>query len=79
MIFSPSKFACQVQERFLKIVVALGRYFIVLKVLLPVKSDLLCLDLPILDINLVPTKNNGYILAHSEMKEIRGISQLENT
>ena len=35
-----------------------------LQILLPVVSDLLWFDLPVLDINLVPAQHNGYALAH---------------
>ena len=51
----PDKLACQVQERLLVVVVTLGRYLMILKILLSVKCDLLWLHLPVFDINLVPT------------------------
>jgi hypothetical protein len=61
----PSKLPGKIQERLLKIVVTLCRYLIVLQVLLPVEGDLLGLNLPVLHINLVSTKNNGNVLAHT--------------
>ena len=33
--------------------------------ILPVVSDLLWFDLPVLDVNLIPTKYSGYTLAHT--------------
>lgn len=61
-ILLPCKFPGKVQERFLKVVVALSRNFIILQILLPVECNLLCLYLPVLHINLVSTENNGYVL-----------------
>lgn len=55
----PSQLPCEVQERFLKVVVALGRNFIVLQILLPVESNLLGFDLPVLHINLITAEDNG--------------------
>lgn len=60
----PSKLPGKIQERFLKIVVALCGYLIVLQILLPVECNLLCLNLPVLHIYLVSTKNNGNILTY---------------
>ena len=58
----PCKLPGKVQERFFKVVVALSRDFIVLQILLSVECNLLCLDLPVLHVNLVSTKDNGYVL-----------------
>jgi len=54
----------KVKERFLKIVIALGRNFIVLQILLPVEGDLLGFHLPVLDINLVTAEDNGDVFTH---------------
>lgn len=62
---SPYKLACQVQEWLLVIVVTLGRNLMVLKVLLSVKCDLFGLHLPVLDVNLVATQDNGDVLTDS--------------
>lgn len=62
--YLPCKFPGKIQKRLLEVVVALGRYLIILQVLLPVESDLLCLNLPVLHINLVATKNDGNVLTH---------------
>jgi len=60
----PNKLASKVQKRLLIVVVALGRDLMILKILLSVESDLLWLHLPVLDINLVATENNGDIFTH---------------
>jgi hypothetical protein len=60
----PNKLASKVQKRLLIVVVALGRDLMILKILLSVESDLLWLHLPVLDINLVATENNGDVLTH---------------
>ena len=60
----PSQLPCKVQEGLLKVVVALGRNFIVLQVLLPVEGDLLGLHLPVLHVNLVTTQDNGDVFTH---------------
>ena len=57
----PRKLPSKIEKRFLKIVVTLGRYFIILKILLPMKSNLFGFHLSVLDINLVTAKNNGNI------------------
>jgi len=59
-----SQLPCKVKEGLLKVVVALGRDFIVLQVLLPVECDLLGLNLPVLHINLVTAEYNGDVLTH---------------
>ena len=64
---------CKPQERLLKVVVGLGRDVIILKVLLAVEDDGLGLDLPVLDVHLVASQNNGNVLAHPDlMNFIRG-------
>ena len=62
----PSKLSGKVQEWLLKIVIALSWNLIVLQVLLPVKSNLFCLHLPILYIHLVTTENNRNVFADPE-------------
>lgn len=69
--YLPCKLPGQVQERFLKIVVALCRYLIVLKVLLPMEGHLLSFNLPVLHINLVPTENNGYVLTNPDISRVK--------
>lgn len=64
--YIPSKFSGKVKKRLLKVVIALGWDLIVLQILLPVESNLLCFHLPVLHINLVPTKNNWDVFTHSE-------------
>lgn len=54
----PGKLSSKVQEWLLEVVVAFGRYFVVLEILLPVECHLLGLHLPILHINFIPTENN---------------------
>ena len=61
------------QEWLLKVVVGLGRDVIILKVLLAVEDDGLGLDLPVLDVHLVASQNNGNVLANPDlMNFIRG-------
>jgi hypothetical protein len=62
----PCKLFGKVQEKFLKVVIALGRDFVVLEIFLPVKGDLLCFHLPILYIHLVAAKNNRNVLTYPE-------------
>lgn len=54
----PGKFSGKVKERLLEVVIALCWYLVVLEILLPVESDLLGLNLPVLHVNLISTKNN---------------------
>ena len=61
----PDKLACQIKERLLIVVVALGRDLMVLEVLLSVKCNLLGFHLPVLDINFVATQDNGDVLTDS--------------
>ena len=66
----PGQLPCKVKEGLLKVVVALGRDFIVLQVLLPVEGDLLGLNLPVLHINLVTAKDNGDVLTHPAREKL---------
>lgn len=54
------------QEGLLKVVVGLGTYIIVLKVLLAVEGDGLGLDLALLDVDLVTAEDDGDILANTD-------------
>ena len=36
-----------------------------LEILLSMKDDILCLHLPVLDIHLIATEDNGYVIAHA--------------
>lgn len=58
--------ASKPQERLLKVVVGLGRDIIVLQVLLAVECDGLCLNLALLDIDLVTAKNNWDVFADTD-------------
>jgi hypothetical protein len=53
------------EEGLLEIVVGLGRDIVVLKTLLAVEGDHLCLDLSVGAVNLVAYKNNGDVVAHA--------------
>ncbi len=64
----PNKLASKIQKRLLVVVVALCRDLMILKILLSVESDLLWLHLPVLDINLVATENNGDIFTHPALE-----------
>ena len=59
LIFLPG----QPEEGFLEVVVTLGGDIIVLKILLSVEHNALGLDLPVLDVHLVPGQHDGYVLA----------------
>lgn len=63
----PSNLSSKIEEGFLEVVVALCRNLIVLKILLSMECDLLCFDLPILDVNLVAAQNNGDVLTHPDI------------
>ena len=56
----------QPQERLLKVVVGLGGDIVVLKVLLPVECDGLGLNLALLNIDLVASKDNWDVLADTD-------------
>lgn len=60
------QFSCEPKERFLKVVVGLGRDVVVLQVLLSVESDSLCLDLSLLHVDLVTAQNDGNVLANTD-------------
>ena len=51
------------EEGFLEVVVTLGGDIVVLKILLSVEHNALSLDLPVLDIHLVPGQHDGDVLA----------------
>jgi len=55
----------EVQEWLLEVVIRLGRYLVVLQVLLAMEGNLFGLDLSILNINLVTTDDDGDPLADS--------------
>jgi hypothetical protein len=54
------------EERFLKVVVGLGRDIVVLEILLSVESNGLGLDLTLLNIDLVTAENDGDVLADTD-------------
>lgn len=60
------KLASEPQEGFLKVIVRLGRNVVVLQIFLPVKGDGLGLDFPLLDIDLIATKDDGDVLADTD-------------
>lgn len=61
-----AELASEVKEGLFEVVVGLGRDIIVLEVLLAMESDLLGLNLAILDINLVTTNDNGDLFADTD-------------
>ena len=61
-----NKLASQPQEWLLEVVVGLGGDIVVLKVLLSVEGDGLCLYLTFLNIDLVAGQNDGDVLAHTD-------------
>jgi len=62
----PDKSAEEPDEGLFELVVRLGRDIVVLEVLLSVESDLLGLNLSVLDVNLVSDENNGNVLANAD-------------
>jgi len=62
----PDKSAEQPDEGLFELIVGLGRDIIVLQVLLSVESDLLGLDLSVLDVDLVSNKDDGDVLADTD-------------
>lgn len=60
-IWVADKLSKKVQERFLKLIVGLGRHIIVLEVSLSVNGDLIGLDFSVLDIGLVSDQTNWNI------------------
>lgn len=69
--FLPSQLSGEIQERLLKVIIALCGNLIVLEILLPVECNLFCFDLPVLDINLVSTQNNGDILTDPDSSPLK--------
>ena len=59
-------FSCQPQERLFKVVVRFGRDIIVLQILLSVEDNGLGLDLAILYINFVTSKDDGDVFANTD-------------
>ena len=60
------KFSGEPEERLLEVVVGLGGDVVVLEVLLSVEGDGLCLDLALLDVDLVTGEDNGDVLADTD-------------
>ena len=60
------KLSCEPEEGLLEVVVGLCRDIVVLEVLLAVEGDGLCLDLALLDINLVAGEDDGDVLADTD-------------
>ena len=60
------QFPSKPEERLLEVVVGLCRDVVVLEVLLSVESDGLCLDLPLLHIDLVAAENDWDVFANSD-------------
>ena len=60
------KLAEQPDEGLFELVVRFGRDIVVLEVLLSVESDLLGLNLSVLNVNLVSDQNNGDVLADTD-------------
>jgi len=58
--------SCDPDEWLLKVVVGLGGDIVVLQVLLAVESDGLCLDLTLLDVNLVTAEDDWDVLADTD-------------
>merc|ERR1719348_933584 len=57
---------CKPEEWFLKVVIGLGGDIVVLKILLAMEDDGFGLDLPVLDVYLIPSQHNGNVLTHSD-------------
>jgi hypothetical protein len=64
--YLPDESAEEPDEGLLELIVTLGRDIVVLQVLLSVESDLLGLDLAVLDVNFVANEHNGDVLAHAD-------------
>jgi hypothetical protein len=60
------EFPGEPEERLLEVVVGLGRDVVVLQVLLAVEGDGLCLDLALLDVDLVAGEDDGDVLADTD-------------
>jgi hypothetical protein len=65
-LYLPSEFSEEPDEWLLELIVGLGRDIVVLQVLLSVESDLLGLNLSVLDINFVSYENNWNVLTNSD-------------
>ena len=65
-MYLPSEFSEEPDEWLLELIVGLGRDIVVLQVLLSVESDLLGLNLSVLDINFVSYENNRNVLTNSD-------------
>lgn len=57
----PRQLSGQIEEWLLVVVIGLGRYVVVLQVLLSVEGDHLGLDLPVLHVHFISTEDNGDI------------------
>jgi len=60
------EFPGEPEERLLEVVVGLGGDVVVLQVLLSVEGDGLCLDLALLDVDLVAGEDDGDVLADTD-------------
>jgi len=65
-IVLPNESSEEPDEWLFKLIVALGRDIVVLQVLLSVESDLLGLDLSVLDVDLVSNEDDWDALANSD-------------
>ena len=64
--YLPNESTEKPDEGLFKLIVAFGRDIVVLQVLLSVESDLLGLDLSVLDVDLVSNKDDGNVLADTD-------------
>ena len=62
----PDKSSEEPDEGLFELIVALSRDIVVLKVLLSVESDLLGLDLSVLNVDLVTNEDDGNVLADTD-------------
>jgi hypothetical protein len=62
----PNESSEEPDEGFLELIVRLGRNIVVLEILLSVESNLLGLDLSVLNIDLVSNENDGDVLTDSD-------------
>jgi len=60
------KLSCQPQERLLEVIIRLGRDIIVLKVLLAMEGDCLCLNFSLLYVDLVSSEDDWDVLADTD-------------
>lgn len=61
-----NEFSGEPQERLLEVIVGLGGDVVILKVLLSVEGDGLCLDLALLNIDLVASEDDRDVLADAD-------------